>query len=126
MNNVVVKIISSIMLVMSVFAFATYTGFNESYAAVSVKEIDPTLDSSGIGGKAKTASEKILGVVQVVGSAIAIAMIIILGVKYMTSAPEEKASIKKSSFIYIMGAIFVFAASNLAGLIYDFANEVTK
>ena len=34
MNNVVVKIISSIMLVMSVFAFATYTGFNESYAAV--------------------------------------------------------------------------------------------
>lgn len=126
MRNVLIKIFSIIAILMSVFAFSAYFGLNEGYAAVSVTDLDPKL-SGNIGTKAKTVSEQILGIIQVVGSAIAIAMIIILGVKYMTSAPEEKANIKKSSFIYIIGAIFVFAASNIASLIYQFAQDtITK
>ena len=61
----------------------------------------------------------ILGFVQIVGSAIAIIMIVVLGIKYMVGSVEEKAEYKKTMIPYLVGAICIFAASNISKMVYD-------
>ena len=62
---------------------------------------------------------KILGFVQIVGSAIAVIMIVVLGIKYMVGSVEEKAEYKKTMIPYAVGAICIFGASNIAKFVYD-------
>ena len=60
----------------------------------------------------------ILGFVQVIGSAIAVIMIVVLGIKYMVGSAEEKAEYKKTMIPYLVGAICIFAASTIANVVY--------
>ena len=66
----------------------------------------------------------ILGVVQVVGSLIAVIALIVLGVKYMMGTVEEKAEYKKTLLPYIIGAAFVFAASTIATIVFNFTSSL--
>lgn len=68
----------------------------------------------------------ILGVAQTVGMAVAILMIVILGIKYIISSPEDKATIKDKAVIYVTGAVIIFAASGLVGMIGKWSTEVVK
>lgn len=61
---------------------------------------------------------KILGVIQVVGSLIAVIALIVLGVKYMMGTVEEKAEYKKTLLPYFIGAMMVFGISNLLEVVY--------
>ena len=51
-------------------------------------------------------------------------MLVVLGIKYVVAAPSEKADIKKSAFIYVVAAIFLFAAVNILAVIQDFAGDM--
>ena len=55
----------------------------------------------------------------IIGSAMSIITMILLGVKYMLGSVEEKAEYKKSLFPYMIGAVFVFGASTIAGIVYS-------
>ena len=66
---------------------------------------------------------KIIGTVQVICYAAAIIMLIILGVQFITASPEGKATIKKSAIQYVIGAIIVFAAGTLLGIIANMSNS---
>lgn len=66
----------------------------------------------------------ILAVIQVVGSAVSLITLIILAIKYMSTSTNEKASIKQRLIPYLIGAIIVFGASNILGLIANMANSV--
>ena len=59
----------------------------------------------------------ITGIVQFICYAAAIVLLVILGVKFMTASPDGKAEIKKSAIIYVVGAVLVFAAGAILGLI---------
>lgn len=61
---------------------------------------------------------KIAGALQVVGSVLAVIILIVLGIKYMMGSPEEKAEYKKTMMPYVVGAVFIFAASQIAGVVY--------
>ena len=68
----------------------------------------------------------ILGIAQVIGVAVAIIMLIVLAIKYISSAPNDKAEIKKHAVMYIVGAIVLFGASGLLQIIKNFANETVN
>ena len=68
----------------------------------------------------------ILGVAQVIGVAVAVIMLIVLAIKYISSAPSDKAEIKKHAVMYIVGAIVLFGASGLLQIIKNFANETVN
>ncbi len=76
--------------------------------------IEPTRNIAG----------QILAVVQVIGVAVAIIMLIVLAIKYMSSAPNDRAEIKKHAVVYIVGAIVLFAASGILGIIRGFAESI--
>ncbi len=61
----------------------------------------------------------IVGVVRTIGSAISIVMLIIIGIKYIMASVEEKAEYKQTMWPYIVGAILIFAGSNLTNIIYN-------
>ena len=78
-----------------------------------------TIDSSQINGFMNS----VINIVSMVGSAVAIIALIILGIKYMMGSAEEKAEYKKTLLPYIFGAIMVFGASVLTGFIYGMMNK---
>lgn len=67
----------------------------------------------------------IIGGIQAVGSIVSVAILVVLGVKYMMGSAEEKAEYKKTMIPYIIGAVLVFAASNIAGFVFTFAGKIS-
>ena len=47
-----------------------------------------------------------------------------VGVKFITASPEGKAEIKKAAIQYVIGAIIVFAAGTLLGIIANMSTSV--
>ena len=69
-------------------------------------------------------ANKIIGAFQAIGSIISVLALVIIGIKYMMGSVEEKAEYKKTLMYYIIGAILVFAISNISALLYDFATTL--
>ncbi len=72
----------------------------------------------------RNAGSLILGVVQVVGTSIAVIMLVIIAIRYFTAAPEAKADIKSQLIPYVIGAVLLFAASNLVSIVATAAQEI--
>lgn len=77
-------------------------------------------DVSNVSG-VKALGNQIIGVVRTVGVLVAVVILLILGIKYMMGSAEEKADYKKSMIPYLVGAVLIFAASTIAGVVYDMA-----
>ena len=54
-----------------------------------------------------------LGWVRWFGYAVAIAMLLYIGIKYMMASANEKADLKKGSINYVIGAVLVAAAATI-------------
>ena len=72
----------------------------------------------------KTMGGKVLGIVQVVGYAIAIIILSIMGIKYMYAAAGEKAKIKEQLIPYVIGATILFATSTIISIINKFVSGI--
>ena len=102
--------------------FALMICLTGSVFAVSPNTIVAT--SSDISNTMGNLSGIILQVVQVIGTAVAVIMLIVLAIKYISAAPNDKAEIKKHAVVYVVGAIILFAASGILGLIQSFSNNI--
>lgn len=113
-----IKIISILLIALMMIAIATpvfATITTESKPSEIVKpDMNNTENITGIGGK-------ITGIIRVVGTIVAVAILVVLGIKYMMGSAEEKAEYKKTLFPYIVGAILIFAASSLTDIVYSWA-----
>lgn len=105
-----------------VFMFASLLAWSPVFA----EGYDPTNWSGNTSGASDMSSVvgKIIGFVQIIGSALAVIMLIVIGIKYMIGSAEEKAEYKKTLLPYVIGAILIFAASNIAGIVYDFIGDM--
>ena len=66
----------------------------------------------------------VITIARVVCAAVAVAMLAILGMKYMTAAPSEKADIKKHAVVYVVGAVVMFACTGILGIIEKFSGTL--
>lgn len=83
-------------------------------------------DNTGTAGTINTIIGSIITIVQIVGVGVAIIMLIVLAIKYISAAPGDKADIKKHAVVYVVGAIVLFAASGILGIIKNFASAFTE
>ena len=113
------KILSALMIVAMILMIVG----NIAYAATSPKDFSGT---DSFSGKESISSlgNSVIGLVRLVGTILAVFILIVLGIKYMMGSTEEKAEYKKSFIPYIVGAIIIFAASWLSGIIYDWASSL--
>ncbi|MCI8546105.1 MAG: hypothetical protein HFJ44_02615 [Clostridia bacterium] len=68
----------------------------------------------------------ILGLFELVTAGVGIIMLIALGIKYMSAAPNDKAEIKRHAVVYIVGACMAFGANGIVKIIKVFAEESLK
>ena len=61
----------------------------------------------------------IIGMVQAIGSIVSVLALVILGIKFALGSAEEKADYKQWMIYYVIGAILVFAISNISAAIYQ-------
>ena len=78
--------------------------------------------SSAITGTAGNIWQTIVTIVQI----LAIAAVVFAGIRYMFASADQKADIKKSMGILVVGAVLVFGASTLLKFVSTAANEVVQ
>lgn len=83
-------------------------------------------DTSGAAASVNRIIGAMLTVVQVVGSGVAVIMLIVLAIKYISAAPSDKAEIKKHAVVYVVGAVVLFAAAGIIGIVRNFAGNINN
>ena len=68
----------------------------------------------------------VIFIIQTIAFAAAVIMLIFVGIKFITASPEGKAEIKKTAVIYIVGAILLFAAGGILGIVKNLAENNIK
>lgn len=129
-ENKFLKIILATMIIISIFNITnnvnaetivkTKQTLNGNNGQVTFKQVDidtiqtgPINPDSGM----NTMISKIFGVVQYCCIAAAVIIVIISGVKYMASAPDQKAEIKKQAIALVIGAAIIFSISTILRII---------
>lgn len=120
-----VKIMAALLVAVMVVASLTAIVSAEGAAATDYLNPDITAnDSSGAATSMQRIVSAILAIVQVVGIGTAVIMLIVLAIKYISAAPGDKADIKKHAVVYVVGAVVLFAASGILGIIRNFAGNI--
>ena len=117
----IVTVLVIIATILSAFSMVFASGTSSTGGTITIpKGNNPT--SSGL----TSTVSNVIGIVQFICYAAAVILIVILGIKFMTAAPDAKAEIKKSAVIYVVGAVLVFAAGLLLNLIKNVAESSVK
>ena len=111
----ILTVVATILLIISMGTSMVY--------GLSPKEVKANTSATGT-TEVQSLGQNIMGVIQVVGVVLAVIILMVIGIKYMMGSAEEKAEYKKTMIPYLVGAILIFAASNLASMIYGFASTV--
>lgn len=122
--NKVIKNISIILILIMTLNCI----FNFCYASDVIGWFNGNAGDREAGGgisKTREIIGKIISVVQVFGIFIAIAMLMILGIKYMYSSPGDRAQIKNHLTVYVIGAVVMFSAAGILEIIKNFFIKVT-
>ncbi len=115
------KLIKILPIIMTVFM--VFTAVTPVFATV-VGNVTITPSAGETQGFVNVGNN-ILGIIQVVGTIIAVGVLMVLGIKYMMGSAEEKAEYKKTMLPYIIGAVILFAAVNIARAVVGLAGSIT-
>ena len=116
-----VRIISTILLtIMLVTSIAGVV-----FAAPDIDKTIGDIDGAKAGDTTKVTNigGKIINIIQVVGIVVAIAVVLIIGIKYMTGSVEQKAEYKKVMIPYIIGAVLLVAGTSIVRVIFKTINN---
>ena len=114
------KICKKLLILLTIIFFIIILSMGKTFA-FSVTELTGTQlsnsEATGIGNS-------IITILTTVGVVISVIVLIVIGLKYMMGSLEEKAEYKKSLMPYVIGAVIVFAASTIAGVVYNLAGNI--
>jgi len=113
-----VKVLTTIIMVITIIATLGSTVLAAGTTLNSFDVSKSTADTS----KIQEAGQTIVNILQVVGVVAAIAILTVIGIKYMMGSAEEKAEYKKVMIPYVLGAVLIFAATSIVKVVYSVAN----
>ena len=120
------KIIVGIMLIILILGMFQSTIFASGFSfKEKMDDMTSQTGNSDVIDPVNKLAGTAITVTQVIAIGIAIIMLIVLAMKYMTSAPGDKATIKKHAVVYIVGAFTMFAATGILELIRKFAGIIS-
>lgn len=80
-------------------------------------------DAGNAGTKITALIGSIIDVASTVGAGVAILMLIVIGIKYVSVTPEAKADAKNDIPGYVLGAVILFGVSGILKLLQMFINS---
>ncbi len=93
---------------------------------INIQSFDQYSDTSGAAGSTSRIIGALINIIQIIGTGVAIIMLVALAIKYISAAPGDKAEIKKHAVVYVVGAIVLFAASGILEIIQRFSSNIHK
>ena len=128
MNKKIIKTICFVIPVVLVLLVVSNNVF--AFNQMDVGKINEALkgDENGqlpVSVSAKTSILKVWGTVLLILQILSVAAIVIAGIRYMFASAEGKADIKKQTIGLMVGAVLVFGASGIIGLITNITNDIT-
>ncbi len=108
-----------ILLLVFIFLFQTMV-----LATNPFDQINPVAPDTGTLTEMNSFRNKIYTVFQIVGTGLAVIGLILLGIKYVYSAPNERADVKKYAIVYVVGAVLFFGAIGIVELLKGFGLEL--
>jgi len=117
-KNIILKIILTIFLLtlISFICIQTVQGFDWKGQMTEFEGVQAGNSSNTVTG----IMGALINIVSVIAAGIAIIMLIVMGVGYVTQGAEGKADFKKGLPTYIAGAVILFAASGILKLVQVF------
>lgn len=126
MKQQTIKRIFTALFILSFLLSFLSTTFASSSEPFDFTSYDSTTGNSDADKIAQTTMGTAINIIRIVATGTAIIMLSYMGIKYITAAPNEKAEFKKSAMIYILGAILIFAAGNILGMIVNYTTTNIK
>ena len=120
MTKKVMRIVAVVLAVLMVVALSG------SVFATDLNAFDNITDTSNASKAVTNIIGSIINIVQIVGTGVAIIMLIVLAIKYISAAPGDKADIKKHAVVYVVGAIVLFAATGILQIIKNFSGNINN
>ena len=114
-----------ILLLMLVFSVGFTTISKADWQSLREQTTNGDASNAAV-DRIRTTSQSVVTIAQVIGVGIAVIMLVVLAMKYMVSAPNERAEIKKHAVIYIIGAVVLFASVGILEIIKNLAEVVNK
>ena len=112
------KIVSILMMAIMMLMIATPVFAVDPTSAIN--SLDGKINYTGNGNDDFTTKiGNIIGFLQWAGAIAGVLIITIFGIKYMMGSLEEKAEYKKSMIPFIVGAVVLIAAPQIAKLIFS-------
>ena len=128
MKNALLKKLMLAIIVAIIFCTIIISLQNNSLAAAAMPSISD-IEGSGDASTANTVGGivgSVLYIAKIVAVGLALIMLAVLAMKYMSAAPGEQATIKKHAVVYIVGAIVLFGAAGILNIIETFATSNIK
>lgn len=119
------KVLLNVFIVILVISF----GFN-IYSEASVKDYINDFGNTRANGYDKLENTtmnmagSIIVIARVITTSIAIIVLLVIAMKYMISAPGERADIKKHAVPYVIGSIILFGTSGILAIIGEVSKSI--
>ena len=99
---------------------------NVTYASgeFTIDSINSEIDNAEVSDKASVSIKKVWGTVLLILQILSVAAIVIAGIRYMFASADGKADIKKQTIGLMVGAVLVFGASSVIGLITNITSDI--
>ena len=96
MNRKVIKVISILLMILMVVTMLSTSVFAAKATEVDVKTMYSSAeDKSDASNAVGNIIGSLITIIQVIGMGVAIIMLVVMAIKYISAAPSEKAEIKK-------------------------------
>ncbi len=120
MSKKMVKVLTSLFTALMMITMVAMPVMAEGVSVPTINGNVPGADKvNNLGGT-------ILGIAATIGMVVAVLMLVWLGIKYLSAAPNEKADIKKGMTIYVVGALLLFAASGIVTVLQNIGAGVSN
>lgn len=93
------------------------------FAKIDTSKLQNITNPTGVSSLSEM-SGKIIGVIYTLAVAVSLGMMFVIGIKYITSSADEKASLKARAIPYFIGAVLVFGAANILRFIEKMAGWI--
>lgn len=123
--RIIKKTSAIILLAILVFSISFSNISNADWQSLKDETVSGEASNEAV-DKIKTTSQSVITIAQVIGVGIAVIMLVVLAMKYMVSAPNEKAEIKKHAVVYIIGAVVLFGSVGILEIIKNLADVVNE
>ena len=112
MSKQTLKLISVVLIAILAITFLSQMVYAEETVnaadAMNVNQFKSKGDSSGASKSAQNIIGALITIVRIIGTGVAIIMLIVLAIKYISAAPSDKAEIKKHAVVYVVGAVELY------------------